>query len=76
MVKDMITKADVISDRKNVIKITTFDNMIYRGRSEGIEPMTDDETGEELDVYGVLLKLMDGSYIQLTNEEIKSVEKE
>ena len=45
------------------------------GVSWGIQPATDPETGDELD-YSCLAFMQDnGEYDELTNEEIKSVEK-
>ena len=60
---------------KNNQKITAIDGRVLFGVSWGIQPATDPETGDELD-YSCLAFMQDnGEYDELTNEEIKSVEK-
>ena len=72
---EMLKKADILSNNNQKIKITTIDGRVLFGVSWGIQPATDPETGDELD-YSCLAFMQDnGEYDELTNEEIKSVEK-
>ena len=75
MSEEMLIKADVLSDKFGKIKVTTITGDVLVGESWGIQCATDPETGDELDENCIALKLEDGDYEELTNNEIKSVEK-
>ncbi len=70
----MLIEADSLSSKYGKIKLTLTDGRVFIGVSWGIQPITDDETGEELDENCIALKLANGGYEEFKNNEIKSVE--
>ena len=75
MSEEMLIKADRLSDEYGKIKVTLKTGEVLIGESWGIQPSTDVETGDELDENCIVLKLVNCGYEEITNDEIKSVEK-
>ena len=75
MAYENLIKAEIMSLEYKRIKITLTDGRVLIGQSWGIQPATDDETGDELD-YDCLAFMQDnGVYDEINDEEIVSVEK-
>ena len=70
-----LIEADILSSESGSIKITLTDGRVLVGKSWGILPLTDDETGEELDEECLAFKLDDGGYEDIIDSEIRSIEK-
>ena len=61
-----------MSDKYGNIKIKTTDGKTLIGSSWGINPCFDDD-GNERNYNCLSFKLKDGRYIELKNEDIKSI---
>ena len=74
MDETMLIVAELMSDKYGKIKITTYDGREIIGVSWGIQP-AHDEDNEELECNCIAINCDNGAYVELTNEEIKAVEK-
>lgn len=74
MDETMLITAELMSDKYGKIKITTYDGRVIIGESWGIQP-AHDEDNEELEYNCIVINGDKGEYEELTNEEIKAVEK-
>ena len=73
--KNMIWKAEILSENRTKLRIELPNGEVVEGYSMGIELATDDE-GEELDYEELVLEVdFQKAYVRLKNEDIISVTK-